>query len=71
MTIKEARERKGWTQTDLAYFSGIPQPTISAYESGTVRPSKACLIGLTQILGVDLSPQLTAEPIEEQSEGGD
>lgn len=34
--IKEKRIEKGWTQADLAKVSGIPQTTISGWESGKV-----------------------------------
>ncbi|MBW3089586.1 helix-turn-helix domain-containing protein [Bifidobacterium miconisargentati] len=34
MTLKELREAKGWTQSQLAKASGVPQPVISAYENG-------------------------------------
>lgn len=41
--IREARERAGLTQEELAEVSGIARPNIAAYESGTRRPSPAML----------------------------
>jgi predicted nucleotidyltransferase/DNA-binding XRE family transcriptional regulator len=38
--IYEARQAAGLSQVDLADRSGVAQPNISAYESGTRRPSE-------------------------------
>jgi transcriptional regulator with XRE-family HTH domain len=32
----ELRALKGWTQSDLAWRSGVPQPTISKIEKGVI-----------------------------------
>lgn len=40
MGLKDIREGKGWTQTQLAKATGIPQPNISAYERWAVTPDK-------------------------------
>lgn len=32
--IVEWRRQRGWTQTDLAIFLGVSQPTVSNYERG-------------------------------------
>ena len=34
LRLKELREARGWTQTELAERSGVPQGTISKIESG-------------------------------------
>ena len=39
--IREARERAGLTQEELAAASGVARPNIAAYESGARRPSSA------------------------------
>lgn len=41
--IREARERAGLTQEELAKTSGVARPNIAAYESGARRPSAAML----------------------------
>jgi uncharacterized protein len=38
-SIQQAREAAGLSQSELAALSGVAQPNISAYESGTRRPS--------------------------------
>lgn len=39
--IREARERAGLTQAELAEVSGVARPNIAAYESGARTPSPA------------------------------
>jgi uncharacterized protein len=39
--IREARERAGLTQAELAEAAGVARPNIAAYESGARRPSPA------------------------------
>ncbi len=34
--IKLQRTKKGWSQCDLAREAGVPQPTVSRIESGTM-----------------------------------
>jgi predicted nucleotidyltransferase len=41
--IREARERAGLTQEELAEASGVARPNIAAYESAARRPSPAML----------------------------
>ncbi|MDR6866893.1 transcriptional regulator with XRE-family HTH domain [Microbacterium resistens] len=42
-TLREARERAGLSQAQLAMRSGVAQPNIAAYESGRRNPSAAML----------------------------
>ena len=37
--IRARRTEMGWSQRDLAEMTGIRQPSISAFERGTARPS--------------------------------
>lgn len=39
--VKSLRERKGWSQSDLARAAGIPQPTIWRLENGNIEHPKA------------------------------
>lgn len=39
MTLKEFREKKGLSQTELANRVGLKQTTISQYENGSRRPN--------------------------------
>lgn len=58
--IKAKRLAKGWTQTELALKSGVPQPTISQIEKGTrkypthkniKRIAKALEVGIEELDG--------------------
>jgi len=47
------RERKGWSQTDLAKAAGIPQPTVCRIEAGDIKqPKMATLMRIARTLGV-------------------
>jgi len=49
--IREARERLGWTQSDLAKKMGTTQQTIQRYEAGAVDVNSSKLVRLAEILG--------------------
>lgn len=49
--IREARERLGWTQSDLAKKMGTTQQTIQRYEAGAVDVNFSKLVRLAEILG--------------------
>jgi transcriptional regulator with XRE-family HTH domain len=53
--LREARERAGLTQQQLAERSGIAQSTISAYESGKREPGLSALRSLLLAAGFDLT----------------
>jgi transcriptional regulator with XRE-family HTH domain len=48
--LKQSREEMGLTQDALAAVSGISQPTLSKYESGSITPSPATLAKLCSSL---------------------
>jgi transcriptional regulator with XRE-family HTH domain len=53
--LREARERAGLTQQQLAERSGVAQSTISAYESGKREPGVNALRTLLLAAGFDLT----------------
>jgi transcriptional regulator with XRE-family HTH domain len=52
--IKDARAKRGWGQRELGAQIGLPQPHISAIESGEIVPRFDTLLDLVRILGLDL-----------------
>jgi transcriptional regulator with XRE-family HTH domain len=53
--LREARERAGLTQQQLAERSGVAQSTISAYESGKREPGVDALEKLLDAAGYELT----------------
>lgn len=74
LRISEAREARGWTQTQLAQAIGTTQQTVQRWESGQVDPkisqveavSNALGITMSFLLGVDepKRPEMSAEDTE-------
>jgi len=61
--IREARERAGLTQEDLAKRAGVPQSMVSAYERGIRLPTLPTLERLLRAAGFTLDAELaTAGP---------
>jgi len=54
MTLKEFREEKGMSQTELASLVGLKQTTISQYEKGSRKPDLARAKKLSDALGISL-----------------
>lgn len=52
--LKEVREKRGWTQRDLASRLGLTQSHISGIESGKIVPRYDTLLELVRILDRDL-----------------
>ncbi|MGY0502159.1 helix-turn-helix domain-containing protein [Nocardia sp. FBN12] len=48
-TVRELRLAAGLTQAELAQRSGVAQPNIAAYESGSRRPSAAMMARLREV----------------------
>lgn len=69
--ITELRQALGWSQKDLAGKIGIYPSAISKYELGTVEPSTAVLIKLSQVFNVsiDYLVENTDDPARYQSRG--
>ncbi|KAA0682270.1 helix-turn-helix transcriptional regulator [Roseomonas genomospecies 6] len=51
--LREARQEKGLKQVQVAEALGLPQSTISKYESGERRLDVIEFIDLCEVLGVD------------------
>ena len=53
LTLKQARDAKGWTQEQLEAASGVNQRSISKIErGGTFDPQNTTIIALEQALGL-------------------
>jgi len=52
--LKKARMKRGWGQRELGIRAGLPQPHISAIESGAVTPRFNTLLDIVRILDFDL-----------------
>jgi transcriptional regulator with XRE-family HTH domain len=52
--LKEARIGRGWGQRELGGKIGLPQPHISAIESGGVAPRFDTLLDIVRVLDLDL-----------------
>jgi ribosome-binding protein aMBF1 (putative translation factor) len=52
MSIREERQKRGWTQTDLSYHSRVPAAEISKIETGRLKPSVGQLERLGRALGI-------------------
>jgi len=61
--LREAREMKGWSQSELADELDVTQAMISQLENGRRRPTPAVITKLAEVLGVE------RELLAGQSEG--
>ncbi len=52
--IREARTKRGWGQRELGAAVGLPQPHISAIESGKIVPRFDTLLDIVRVLDLDL-----------------
>lgn len=64
--IRLARLKAGLTQRELAGQAGVPQPVVSAYETGRRQPTLPTLFRLLQAAGFDL--RLRLEPPDTQAD---
>lgn len=56
--IKELREKKGWSQADLARQAGKDRQAIEIIENGKVNPTVYSLFEIAKVLDVSLSELL-------------
>lgn len=59
-TVREMREQRGWTQTQLADAAGMTQPAVARFEAGGTVPTIPVLERLAHALEAKLVVQLTA-----------
>ena len=52
--LKQARNRRGWSQSQLGAAVGLPQPHISAIEAGGIVPRFDTVLDLVRVLEMDL-----------------
>lgn len=60
--IRQARERKGLTQADVASHFGIKSAAVTQWEAGTTRPASTRLQPLAKLLGVTVEWLTADEP---------
>lgn len=63
--LKEARDKRGFTQAELGKEAGLPSTTISHFESGSRKPSFDNLRRLTKVLGVSTDYLMGVVDIED------
>lgn len=59
------RQRKGWTQEELAEASNLHRSYVSQIERGLVNPSIETLARIAEALGVSICDLLCPEEVEE------
>jgi uncharacterized protein len=62
--LKEARQRSGLSQVELARRAGVTQSVISAYESGRRQPALPTLANLIEATGLRLTVTVEEPPRE-------
>lgn len=60
-TIKRARERKRWSQRELAARLGVDRKTVDNWEHGRTRPASS-IGALEEVLGISLGEDAPAPP---------
>lgn len=68
--VKEERENRGWSQTDLAERIGLTIRSVSSYETGDTKPRGIMLRRLSAVFGVS-SDYLMNDEIDDPSYGRD
>lgn len=61
-TIRELRERRGWTQVDLAHEVGVTPSTVYNWERGRTEISALKLRQLAQLFGVSMDEIVLPAP---------
>ena len=58
-TVRELREARGWSQTELAHAAGMTQSAVARFEAGGTVPSLPVLTRVARALDADLVVQVT------------
>jgi ribosome-binding protein aMBF1 (putative translation factor) len=58
-TVRGLRERRGWSQAQLAAEAGMTQSAVARFEAGGTVPSLPVLARLAQALDAELTVQVT------------
>jgi ribosome-binding protein aMBF1 (putative translation factor) len=58
-TVRQLREQRGWSQTELAHAAGMTQSAVARFEAGGTVPSLPVLGRLARALDADLVVQVT------------
>ncbi len=58
-TVRQLREQRGWSQTQLAAEANMTQSAVARFEAGGTVPSLPVLDRLAQALDADLTVQVT------------
>ena len=58
-SVRDLRERQGWTQADLARLSGMTQSAVARFEAGGTVPTLPVLARLAEALNADLTVKVT------------
>src|SRR5262245_11842177 len=58
-TVRELRDLRGWSQSELARHSGMTQPAVARFESGGTVPTLPVLERLARALDADLVVRVT------------
>ena len=72
--IKELREEKAWTQTELAKILGVTRPCVNAWEMGISVPSTQYVVELASLfhistdflLGVEATASVSVEGLSDE-----
>lgn len=65
--LRNAREKSGYTQEDIAKTLGVTPQKISSFETGRTRVDVDTLVALCKIYGVDANDIMGIEPQKSQS----
>jgi ribosome-binding protein aMBF1 (putative translation factor) len=58
--VRELREQRGWSQTDLARAASMTQSSVARFEAGGTVPTLPVLDRLAQALDAELNVTVTA-----------
>ncbi|MFG1751281.1 helix-turn-helix domain-containing protein [Streptosporangium sandarakinum] len=58
-TVRAMREKRGWSQSDLAREAGMTQPAVARFEVGGTVPTPPVIERLAHALGTEIEVRLT------------